>query len=108
MMTNQQVVSTYEAMVTITGQMLDAATASDWERLAELEKQCAAHVRVLKASEPAQPLVGEPRTRKIEAIRKMLADDRKIRDLTMPWMAQLSAMLGNAGAERRLARAYGA
>jgi flagellar protein FliT len=108
MMSSQQVVTTYEAMVAITGQMLDAASASDWDRLAELEQQCAAHVRVLKANEPTQPLVGEPRTRKIEAIRKMLADDRKIRDLTMPWMAQLSALMNNAGAERRLARAYGA
>ena len=36
------------------------------------------------------------------------ADDRKIRDLTMPWMAQLSAMMSNAGTERRLANAYGA
>lgn len=107
MMTSQQVVSTYEAMVTITGQMLDAAAASDWDRLVDLEKQCAAHVRVLKDNEPAQPLVGETRTRKIEAIRKMLADDRKIRDLTMPWMAQLSALINNTGAERRLARAYG-
>lgn len=108
MMTSQQVVSTYEAMVAITARMLDAASAADWDLLTELEKQCAAHVRVLKANEPTQPLVGEPRTRKIEAIRKMLADDRKIRDLTMPWMAQLSAMMNNAGAQNRLARAYGA
>ncbi|MFP5390422.1 MAG: flagellar protein FliT [Gammaproteobacteria bacterium] len=108
MMTSQQVVSTYEAMVAITGQMLQAATDSDWDRLADLERQCAAHVRALKESEPVQPLVGANRTRKVEAIRKMLDDDRKIRDLTTPWMARLSAMISNAGAERRLARAYGA
>lgn len=108
MMTTQQVVSTYETMVTITGQMLEAASAADWDRLADLEKQCAAHVCVLKNNEPTQPLAGESRTRKVDAIRKMLADDRKIRDLTMPWMAQLSALMSNAGAERRLARAYGA
>jgi flagellar protein FliT len=108
MMTNQQVVSTYEAMVDITGQMLQAATDSDWDRLVVLEQQCAAHVRVLKEAEPAAPLVGDSRTRKVEAIRKMLAADRQIRDLTTPWMARLSAMMNNAGAERRLARADGA
>ena len=106
-MTTQQVLSTYEAMVQLTGQMLQAATDNDWDRLVDLEKQCAEHVKVLKAND-LLPLEGEPRHRKVEAIRKMLDDDRKIRDLTMPWMAQLSALLSNAGAERRLARAYGA
>jgi len=37
----------------------------------------------------------------------MLEDDRKIRDLTMPWMAQLSKLINNTGTERRLANAYG-
>lgn len=107
-MTSQEVVSVYETMVGLTAQMLNAASASDWDQLVVLEQQCAAHVRTLKDSEPPAPLVGESRTRKVEAIRKMLDDDRKIRDLTMPWMAQLSALMNNAGAERRLARAYGA
>ena len=40
-------------------------------------------------------------------IRKILADDRAIRDLTSPWMAKLGAMLQSTGAERRLASAYG-
>ncbi len=106
-MNSQQVVSTYEAMVVLTEQMLAAATAGEWERLALLERQCAAHVRTLKESEAPLALAGESRARKVEAIRKMLDDDRKIRDLTMPWMAKLSALLHNAGAERRLARAYG-
>ena len=107
-MTNHEVVSVYEAMVGLTAQMLDAASSSDWDRLVVLEQQCAAHVRILKDNESPQPLAGESRARKVEAIRRMLDDDRKIRDLTMPWMAQLSAMMNSAGAERRLARAYGA
>jgi flagellar protein FliT len=37
----------------------------------------------------------------------MLDDDRRIRDLTMPWMARLSALIKNSGNERRLAHAYG-
>lgn len=107
-MTSQDVVSTYEAMVVLTAQMLDAAGASDWDRLVLLEQQCAAHVRTLKDNEAPVALVGASRTRKVDAIRKMLDDDRKIRDLTMSWMARLSALISNSGAERRLARAYGA
>jgi flagellar protein FliT len=107
MMNGHEVVSLYEAMVGITDQMLAAATASDWDRLVTLEQQCAACVRQLKADGDKQPLAGQERTRKVDAIRKMMAADRQIRDLTQPWMAKLSAMINNKGTERRIARAYG-
>lgn len=107
MMTNQEVVAVYEAMTVLTGQMRAAAESSDWDRLVVLEQECAAHVRHLKEHEAPTVLDGANRERKVEAIRKMLDDDRRIRDLTMPWMARLSALINNSGAERRLARAYG-
>jgi flagellar protein FliT len=106
MMTNAEIASLYEAMVGITDQMLAAATASDWDRLVQLEHQCAACVRQLKANGDAQ-LAGQERVRKVNAIRKMLDSDRKIRDLTQPWMAKLQAMISNKTVERRVARAYG-
>ena len=65
-----------------------AAAASDWDRLRPLEQQCAACVRQLKDNGDG-PLAGQERARKVEAIRKMLDSDRKIRDLTPPWMAKL-------------------
>jgi flagellar protein FliT len=107
MMTGQEIVSLYEAMARITDLMLAAATANDWDRLIQLEHQCAACVRQLKEHGDAQRLAGQERARKADAIRKMLASDRKIRDLTQPWMAKLSALMNNNATERRLARAYG-
>jgi flagellar protein FliT len=107
MMTGQDIVSVYEAMVGITDQMLAAATDNDWDRVVQLEQQCAACVRQLQASGDGQPLAGLERVRKADAIRKMLASDRKIRDLTQPWMTRLSALMNNNATERRLARAYG-
>jgi flagellar protein FliT len=108
MMSAQDVVSVYEAMVGITDQMLAAASASDWDRLAQLEHQCAACVRQLKAGEALnQPLGAPERAKKAHAIRRMLASDRQIRDLTQPWMARLTAMINNKTVERRIARAYG-
>ena len=106
-MTGPEVVSVYETMVGITDQMLDAATASDWDRLVELEQACAACARRLKENEGAQPLAGQERQRKVNAIRRMLDADRQIRDLTTPWMARLSALISNTTTERRVARAYG-
>jgi flagellar protein FliT len=105
-MTSDDIVDTYETMAGITDQMLRAANENDWDRLAELEQQCAAHVRQLKDSEP-QPLAATQRVKKVDAIRRMLAADRQIRDLSAPWMARLSALINNTSTERRVARAYG-
>lgn len=106
-MSAQEVVSVYETMVGITDRMLEAATANEWDRLAELEQECARHARRLQASEGGAPLAGQERLRKVSAIRRMLDTDRQIRDLTTPWMAQLSALINNTSTERRVARAYG-
>lgn len=107
-MNSEQIISIYEAVSDLTGQMLEAARVRDWENLAELESHCAGHVSTLKASEPALPLTGESRAKKIRIIHQIMAHDREIRNLTEPWMAQLSAMMSNAGTERKLSRAYGA
>lgn len=107
MMNGDQVVSLYETVSDLSGKMLAAAQAGDWEGLMELEARCASHVQVLREGEAVVALTDERRTRKVAMLRKILADDRAIRDLTSPWMAKLSAMLQSSGAERRLAQAYG-
>lgn len=106
-MTKHDVLSTYEAMGDLTGRMLAAAGASDWDELEALEARVSAHVALLKANETAIQLEAEARARKAELIKKMLDDDRQIRDLVMPWMAQLSKLINSTGTERRLVNAYG-
>lgn len=107
MMTIQDVLSVYAAMAELTEQMVQAATRSDWDALVLLEQRCAAQVQLLREQEPQQPMAGADRERKIELIRQMLKADRQIRDLTMPWMAQLSKLINSTGAERRVVTAYG-
>ncbi len=107
-MNSEQIISIYEAMSTLTGQMLAAAQTRDWENLAELESHCTNHVEKLKQAEPALPLTGELRAKKIRIIHEIMAQDREIRNLTEPWMAELATMLNSAGAERKLSRAYDA
>lgn len=106
-MTSDDILTVYESVADLTGQMLAAAGSSDWDRLVELEQQCSTQVSTLRANEAGQPLTGPARTRKVELIKKVLADDRRIRDLTAPWMAQLSRLISSNGAQRRLANAYG-
>ncbi|MYM37178.1 flagellar protein FliT [Duganella sp. FT50W] len=107
MMTSQDVLSVYAAMADLTEQMVQAAARSDWDALTLLEQRCAAHVQTLRQQEAPQPMQGAERERKIELIRQMLNADRQIRDLTMPWMAQLSRLINTTGTERRVVNAYG-
>jgi len=107
MMNGEQVISLYETVSNLTGAMLAAAQSGDWDRLAELESRCASHVQTLREGEAVVALTGERRSHKVAMLRKILADDRAIRDLTTPWMAKLSAMLHSTGTERRLVQAYG-
>lgn len=105
-MDNAQVIATYETILAITGQMLQAARNSDWDYLLALEEDCRVNVEKLMAANPA-PLSGEYQQRKVEIIHKVLADDAEIRNVTQPWMAHLQHVIGNIGRERKLNHAYG-
>lgn len=108
-MDNQEILALYETVADITDQMLAAARTGDWEQLAALESRCSSQVEILKQNDlPRQPLTPLAREQKTRIIKKILDDDRQIRDITEPWMAQLSAMLNSAGTERKLAQTYGA
>lgn len=107
-MNSHEVLSLYETVATITDQMLAAARNGDWEQLVALESRCANHIETLKVEEPRAALPKEERERKVNIIRKILEDDREIRNITEPWMAQLSMMINSVGTERKLSKAYGA
>jgi flagellar protein FliT len=108
-MDSQEVLALYETVADITDQMLAAARLGDWERLAALESRCSSQVEILKQSEPPrQPLSPLARERKTKIIKKILDDDRQIRDITEPWMAQLSALMNKSGTDRTLTQVYGA
>lgn len=108
-MDNQEIISLYEAVADITDKMLAAARTGDWEQLAALETRCSSQVEFIKQNDkPRLPLSPLAREQKTRIIKKILDDDRQIRDITEPWMARLSAMINSAGTERKLSQAYGA
>lgn len=107
MMTTNEVLAVYETMAELSRQMLDAAASGDWDRLTQLESRCAGHVAHLHGNEAKVPFQGEQRVRKIALLKRLLDDDRRIRDLAMPKLAELSALISNTGTQRRLAHAYG-
>lgn len=106
MMNSQEVVSLYETVADISGQMLMAARTENWAQLASLEQACAKHVEFLKSND-REAAEGELRERKVKIIQKILADDREIRNIVQPWMARLSMQINSVGTQRKLAQTYG-
>jgi flagellar protein FliT len=103
----EQLLTTYDRLSHTTGFMLSAAQAGDWERLVSLEKDCSELVARLSSLESDDPLPEGLRERKATLLRKVLADDAAIRDITEPWLARLGAMLGANRCERKLLNSYG-
>lgn len=108
MLDSHDVITIYESVAEISDQMLAAARNAEWERLAELEAQCSSHIDSLREGEAPIRLTGEVRERKVKIIQKILADDREIRNITEPWMANLSKLINSNQTERKLVQAYGA
>ncbi len=96
----------YENVRHITSQMLDAAQHRDWEQMAALEQQCSAQVETIKAADALETLTGELRDKKAQLIRDILENDRAIRDITDPWLNELSTLITNLGTQRKLEMSY--
>ena len=109
-MTSDEMISTYETILSVTAKMLDAARAADWEGLVSREQECRELVENLMKARGESDIVLEPTVhkRKVEIIRKVLADDAEIRNLTEPWMQKLQSLLTSVKHERKLHAAYGA
>jgi flagellar protein FliT len=107
MSTQEYILKVYGSISAKTGEMLEAAKGSDWDRLASLEQDCRALAETLRRVDNGAP--GSDAAylqRKAELIHKVLADDADIRKFTEPWMNQLAAYLGTARQEYQLRRAY--
>lgn len=106
-MAYQNTVHIYEAIESLSNQMLAAAKESDWDQLVELEKSCAQHVQQLKLYQNVLPLSKELQAKKKSCIERILANDSQIRDLVSPEMATLSALIKSSQNGKKLSSKYG-
>ncbi|MGB7815722.1 MAG: flagellar protein FliT [Methylotenera sp.] len=106
-MENKNTVAIYDTIAELTNQMLMAAKLHDWDLLLELESSCAEHVEKLKFFKDELPLSSDTHERKVANIKRILADDREIRDLISPRMARLSSLISSSQTGKKLTRAYG-
>lgn len=106
-MSTSQVIVNYESLSALTGRMRDAAEHGEWDELVGLEQQCSRHVASMKAADATTALDESARQRKIQLIKKILADDAEIRNRTEAWMGQLQRLMQSSRQERQLHQAYG-
>jgi flagellar protein FliT len=102
-----QVITTYESIAGIMGNMCLAAQGANWKQLTALEKDCARLVFVLQNS-PVAPELSQPQQRrKFALLQQILADDAEIRRHTEPWMENLKSLIHSTGKKRMVNQAYG-
>ncbi len=106
----QHILDTYAMVSVKSGEMVEAAKLSDWDRLIELEQDCRVLVESLRRDDNSNASAPRPDRsyiqRKYELIRKVLSDDAQIRRYTEPWMEQLQVFLGSTRQESKLLRTY--
>lgn len=101
-----QIITTYEAILAITDQMLQAAKNSDWDKLVALEQDCKRLTTWLMEQHTYEQLSEEQKKKKISLIHGILERDAEIRAITEPWMAQLQNKLISYGHKRKLGQTY--
>jgi flagellar protein FliT len=107
-MNSLELLNVYEKVAHITADMLIAAQSNDWELLAQLEGDCSTHVSTLREFEGRSDLPADLKAKKVSIIKQILADDRAIRDITEPWMQNLTNLMKSSSTTRKLSQSYGA
>jgi flagellar protein FliT len=92
MNTTEEYFAHYEAIAKLSSRMLVAAREGEWGELKTMQGTYRELVEQLKDVNCHSELDETARARKLELVKKILADDAAIRDLSSPSLARLSAL----------------
>jgi flagellar protein FliT len=90
-----QLLDHYEAIARASQRMLEAAKESDWDEVTRQEERCRTLVAALKAASLEAPLPPADNRRRMELLRRILADDAEIRGRADPWLKQLERLISS-------------
>jgi flagellar protein FliT len=93
---NGNLLSYYEAIENASHDMLHAARCGDWDTVVKLEGACAVLIAQLKHASQDHPLGADELALKTRIMQRILVNDAEIRNLTEPWINDLSRMMGSA------------
>jgi flagellar protein FliT len=90
-----QLLDHYEAIARASQRMLDAARRSDWDEVERQEDRCRTLIAALKAASLESPLRPADNRRRMDLLRRILADDAEIRDRSDSWLKQLERLISS-------------
>ncbi|KDP86747.1 flagellar assembly protein FliT [Cupriavidus sp. SK-3] len=97
----------YEELLLLSEQMLEAARAGNWDAMSDLQQVYVAEVEQLRRLGPQTTMSAHDRARRYGMLERILAHDASIRQLVVPQMARLEALLGSSRRRQELSHAYG-
>ena len=97
----------YQEIAFITGEMLTAAKAGDWDLAMVHGQQYCERVELLRQTEQKVPLDDAGRAMKYDLLVRILENDALTRDLAIPQLARLGDLLGRMKRQQTLLSAYG-
>jgi flagellar protein FliT len=101
------ILENYQEIASITGEMLAAAKAGDWDLAMVHGQQYCERVELLRQYEQKVPLDEAARTMKYDLLVRILENDALTRDLALPQLARLGELLGRMKRQQTLLSAYG-
>ncbi|GAB5098775.1 flagellar protein FliT [Caballeronia sp. LP006] len=107
MNTTDEYFAHYEAIAALSGQMLAAARSGEWSELKTMQGRYRELIERLKDVDTGSELDDTARARKLDLVKKILADDAAIRDLSSPSLARLSALFTTNSPARVLKKMIG-
>jgi len=93
MMNNEEMLCIYEVVAEITHDMRESAICHDWTRLSELEQTCKTYADKASEYKSLTPLSRQATERKMASLRRIMENDKQIRNVVEPWQRRLADMM---------------
>lgn len=97
----------YDSMRHVVERMLSAAREDNWDTVIELQTHYSTLADTVRPVDASIPLDDSQRVRKHDLTRRILSDEAAVRELTVPRLARLSALLESGRHTRALHKMYG-
>jgi flagellar protein FliT len=103
----ERIIESYEAVLSLTQQMLDAARTSRWDELISTEDERSRLIDQISKTDTGTILDARLRESKRELIGAIMQHDAEIRILTQDWMRELRVVISSLSAQQKLQYIYG-
>jgi flagellar protein FliT len=105
--TLEQLFQHYETIAHLSGNMLKAARAEDWDTVIALQQQYSALVDTLRPVYDRFSFDASQRARRDALLRRILSDEAEVREHAAPRLARLSALVASSRQTQALQKTYG-